>query len=389
MLGGVWLIYFCFGLTIAAMAPLVTPISAELEISHSAMGAILGAWPLVYIAAALPCGLLLDRLGLRLSLLLAALCIALSGLLRGLAGNEVELYLAVAVFGLGGPLISVGAPKLIATWFAGAERGLAMGLYITGPALGGICALALTNGLLMPLTGQDWRAVLFIYAGVTLLCGLVWLVIGQHPKARAGARPRGTDRGASSPLAAFRELVALKSVRLVLAMSIGIFFFNHGLNNWLPEILRSRGLSAAAAGYWAAIPTLVGIGGALLIPRLATPPRRLTIMLLLFLSAALASLLLQSDPGSALFSGLVLQGIARGSMMTIAILILMETPGLPSERMGMAGGLFFTAAEIGGVLGPLSVGLLSDMTGGFAAALGLMTAICLGLMLLLTALRRV
>ncbi len=128
VLAGVWLLYFCFGLTAAAMAPLVKPITEELGLSHSAMGVVLGAWPLVYIAAAIPCGALLDRLGARRALFLALIIIALSGTLRGLATGHLSLFLAVALFGLGGPLISVVAPKSISQWFEGAERGLAMGI---------------------------------------------------------------------------------------------------------------------------------------------------------------------------------------------------------------------------------------------------------------------
>ena len=36
---------------------------------------------------------------------------------------------ALAFFGLGGPLISVGAHKLISIWFNERERKLAMGIY--------------------------------------------------------------------------------------------------------------------------------------------------------------------------------------------------------------------------------------------------------------------
>ena len=270
LLGGVWLIYFCFGLTAAALAPLVQPITQELGLNHSAMGAILGAWPLVYIVSAIPCGALLDAAGARRSLLLAALLIGLSGVLRGLAEGPASLFLAVAVFGLGGPLISIGAPKLIGQWFEGGERGFAMGVYVTGPGVGGIVALALTNGAMMGLTGGDWRAVLFAYAGFVLACGGVWWAITAHGAARAVER-----RAALEPrlpqLQVFAGLLRLPSVRIVLAMSIGIFFFNHGLNNWLPEMLRSGGMSLEAAGYWASIPTAVGIAGALVIPRLALP----------------------------------------------------------------------------------------------------------------------
>ena len=165
-------------------------------------------------------------------------------------------------------------------------------------------------------------------------------------------------------------------------MSIGIFMINHGLNNWLPEILRAKGMSAVDAGYWASIPTIVGILGALTIPRFATPPRRVPIMLALFLMAGAATLLLHLSPGIGLVSGLMMQGIARSSMMTVAILLLMEAPGVPPERAGMAGGMFFTVAEIGGVLGPLSIGIVSDASGGFDAPLWMLSAV-VGLLLAL------
>lgn len=387
MLGGVWLAYFCFGVIATAMAPLVKAITEDLGLSHAAMGGVLGAWPLVYIASAIPCGAFLDRVGPRRALFLAVLVIALSGALRGLAPGHVSLFLAVGVFGLGGPLISIGAPKLITLWFETRERGLAMGIYITGPALGGILALSITNSVLMPLFDHDWRAVLFVYAGFVGACSLAWLAISAHRSARAvermvAAEPRRPQ------LQVFAELLRLPAVQTVLLMAIGIFFFNHGLNNWLPEILRSGGMSPAAAGYWASIPTAVGIAGALVIPRLALPERRVAILLGLFLCAGAATLLIQGPAGPLLAGGLMVQGIARSSMMTVAVLVLMETRGLAAQSRGLAGGLFFSAAEIGGVLGPLTVGFLSDATGGFAAPLYLMTGICLVLMMLLARLRR-
>ena len=70
---GVWLIYFSFGLTVAALGPLVTPITDDLNMTFGEMGTVLGAWPLVYILAALPCGFLIDRIGPRRGLLICLL----------------------------------------------------------------------------------------------------------------------------------------------------------------------------------------------------------------------------------------------------------------------------------------------------------------------------
>ena len=153
-------------------------------------------------------------------------------------------------------------------------------------------------------------------------------------------------------------------------MGVGVFLFNHGLNNWLPELLRSQGLPVAQAGYWAALPTVIGIAGSLLIPRLATPSRRFQILLGLSLAALMSSVLLQFVSGPLLTLGLIMQGIVRSGLTTVLILTLVELPSIGEARTGIASGLFFSAAEIGGVLGPLGLGVLYDLTGNFHGAMG-------------------
>ena len=386
MLAGVWLIYFSFGIFVASMAPLVAPITADLGISHGAMGTVLGAWPLVYIASSIPAGALIDRMGPRRSIMLCTVLITLSGILRGIADDHLSMFLAVAVFGLGGPLISIGAPKVMSLWFEGKERGLAMGIYISGPAIGNITSLALTNSVMMPFYAGDWRAVLFSYAGVAVLCGGLWVLISAHPASRTMERQIAGEPKRSQ-IQVFGELLSEPVVRLILVMSVGMFIFNHGLNNWLPEILRTGGMDAATAGYWASIPTAVGVFAALTIPRVATEDRRLSVLGLLFLAAGAATMLLHLSAGPLLAVGLVCQGIARGAMMAVSILVLVESPGVDSRNSGAAGGLFFSAAEVGGVLGPVLVGAIHDLTGGFAASLYMMTTICAVLLLLLCRLR--
>lgn len=387
VLCGVWLIYFSFGLTVAALGPLVTPITDDLNMTFSEMGTVLGAWPLVYILAALPCGFLIDRIGPRRGLLIAALIMGLSGLLRSAADTHFTLFLAVAIFGLGGPLISIGAPKVIALLFQGKNRGLAMGIYITGPGLGGVIAASATNSVLLPFFDENWRLVMCAYGFFTLFSGLMWLLLSQNAAGEI-IKSAVSETIRDSIPKTFKRLATIPSVQLVLALSIGIFFINHGLNNWLPEIIRAHGLSAASAGYWASIPTAVSVLSALLIPRYATPEKRILILALLIFSSFVATLLLQIAPGPVMLTGLVLQGIARGAMMTVALLLLVEIPNVGPKRAGTAGGLFFTAAEIGGVSGPVAIGLVHDATGGFSYALITLTVITLALLALLHPLKR-
>jgi len=375
LLFGLWFGYFSFGAIIASIAPLVEAIRADLDISYAAIGSVMGAWQLVYIGAALPAGMLLDRLGARLALFLGIALIAASAVGRAYATGYWSLLGAVMLFGLGGPIISSGAPKVVTDIFAGSSRGLAMGIYMTGPTLGGVAALTLTHSVLMPAFDQDWRAVLLLWGALAAAAMLSWVALASFAGPRTPGFLRIEDDGAlpgGPPV--IRRLLKLPAVRLVLAMGVGAFLLNHGLSNWLPELLRDGGMSATAAGNWAALPMLVGALGSLIIPRLATPDRRYGILLGLCIAAVGAALaLLVVDP-RVLPAALVLQGLVRASLMTVLILTLMELPGMDARYAGTASGLFFTFAEVGGVLGPLGLGVLFDLTGGFDAGLYVLAA---------------
>ena len=177
VLGSLWTLYASFGLVAGSLAPLLSHIRVELNMSHAAMGAALGAWPFVYLAVSAIAGKLLDRYGLRVGLAAGSVLIGASGLLRALAQSGSSLWLAVAVFGLGGPFISVGAPKLVTEWFSADERGLAVGLYSTASSLGAITALVIAAPLRV-VTG-DWRWVMVIFGTVSLTSGLLWVGVSS------------------------------------------------------------------------------------------------------------------------------------------------------------------------------------------------------------------
>jgi len=383
MLGGVWLCYMGFGLSMASLAPLVSEIESDLGFSHSAMGTIMGAWQFVYIFAAIPCGILLDRLGSRWGLAVGALIIGLSGIFRGFAQEYIDLLAAVALFGIGGPLISAGAPKVVSEYFEGASRGLAMGIYITGPGIGAMAALLLTQPLVLPMLEGNWRLLLQIWGGVSLVAGLFWLLVAK-------ARPQASDRTENNAtLASLIEILDIPAVRLILLMSVGVFAINHGMGNWLVEILQSFGASASRASALATIPVGIGILSALTLPRMAVGSRRFSVLTLLFSCSVVASVALLAQPvGIWLYLALVVEGIAAGSMMTVLVLTLVEVPGVGDKRAGTAGGLFFSAAEIGGVGGPVLLGVLFHSYGNFNSSLLVLTLLGVLLVLSVLTLRR-
>ena len=365
LLLGVWLLYGSFGLIATSLAPIAEIVIEDLAMTHGEMGLIMGAWQLIYIFSAVPAGMLLDRIGTKKALAIGGSLIALSAFARTGASDFSELLGAVMLFGLGGPVISAGAPKAIVSAFEGSARGLAMGVYMTGPAIGAIVSLTLTNSFLLPVFEGDWRNVMLLWSFFAVSATAFWFFLPQSSEKESKAKFETKE----SQIDVVLELIKKPTVMLVLILSACVFTFNHGLNNWLPELLKSHGFSSIFSGYLAALPIFVGIIGSLVIPRLAIPTRRFKILFLLCFAAFLSSLLLQFVSLDVLVPGLILQGLARASLMTVLILTLVELPEIGEKRAGTASGMFFSAAEMGGLLGPLTLGILYDPSLGFSSGL--------------------
>ncbi len=361
MLALVWICYLIFGMVAFALAPMVTPIIEDLNISYSQMGFILGAWPLTYVVVAAIGGVVVDRLGIRKSIFLGVLLIGLSAGLRYLAGGFGTLFLCVALFGVGGPMISIGAPKTISLWFHGKERGTAVGFYMTGIWIGGAVTLSTVNSVIMPLTGYSWRIVFVCFGLLAFIVALLWWFLARDVKTVEADGSSRIDK-------VFRGLIILRSVQLVIAMGFLTFSVSHGFNGWLPKILEVGGLSPAMAGLAASIPTWVSIPAILFIPHLVAPHLRGRVIALASLLVAIVILIIPETSGAPLIIGLVVYGMANCCIMPLLVLILMDLPEVGSRYMGAAAGMYFCIAEVGGFTGPLIVGAIKDVAGGFLIA---------------------
>ena len=112
LLFGVWLLYGSFGLIATSLAPVASLVIHDLAMSHSEMGLAMGAWQLIYIAAAVPAGVFLDKIGTRRALTTGGLLIGFSAIARAFAIDAQTLVIAVMLFGLGGPIVSRAPLKL-------------------------------------------------------------------------------------------------------------------------------------------------------------------------------------------------------------------------------------------------------------------------------------
>jgi cyanate permease len=358
MLVLVWLLYAVFGIVNRSIAPLVTPILKDLNISYSQMGVILGAWPLTYIGVAAVGGAIMDKWGIRKSLVAGIIIIGLSAVLRYFANSFATMFLCVALFGVGGPMLSIGCPKTIAMWFNEKDRGTAVGIYMTGVGIGGLLALSLTNSVVMPLTGDSWRLTFVVYGLLAFVGTVLWWFVARDVKSTEPTESASITK-------VFADLIRIRNVQLVLIMGFLSFSISHGFTNWLPSILETGGLSPAVAGFAASIPTLVGIPSLLIIPSVVPPHLRGRTIASGYLMLAIILWVVMTTKGVSLITGLVLFGVTSSFGMPLLILVLMDIPKIGSRYMGSAAGMFFCVAEIGGFAGPFMVGAIKDLTGSF------------------------
>jgi len=384
LFGGVCGVYLAFGVVAMSIPPLVGEVRADLGLSRSAMGLALGAWQLVYLGSAPVGGRLLDRLGIHRGILLGCAVVAASGFARAAADGLGSFWLAIALFGIGGPLISAGAPKAIGLWFGDErERRLAVGAYSTMPAIGGTLTLVLSNTVLMPLTGS-WRITVVVETMAIVVAAMVWLLVsGRAPEPPITVR---ADDVASA--AGRRELLASPEFRLVLLLGLGTFFIGHGLGGWMPQALRAHsGFSAMAAANWVAVGSLVGVAASLVLPKrtdLPQLPSRLSAMVVTIGVALVAVLVLPTfaDPLPVAVSGL------RAALVPLVLIALLESEPVGPANTGVATGLWFAVAEVGGVSGPLVMGWVADSPAGFTGAFLVIAGVCALMLVPVARLRR-
>lgn len=359
-------VYFSFGVAVAAIAPMLTIVREDLGISRSAMGFALGAWAMIYIATSPIAGRFIDRFDLGWSLTLGGVSVAGSLLLRATAQGLGTLWLAIAFFGVFGPLVSASAPKLMATWFPDeAERRRGVGWYAMAPAIGGAITVAVTNPILLAWF-DSWRTVLVFEAGVAVAATLLWVLtwnLVERPDADLLASTQGNAE------TTWRDLVASTEIRLILGVAFALFFLNHALGNWLPTVLEEfSGLSPSAAGAWVGAGGIVAIAASGTVPALARPDRMHLLVAAVLALAAGALVALVVAPAST-HGVLSMLTFVRGALAPLAIITVLAAERVTSANAGLANGLWFSVAEVGGVTGPLTVGALADTGAGYEGAI--------------------
>jgi MFS transporter, ACS family, hexuronate transporter len=191
-----WLVAFALGMAAVlnyidrnVLALLAPTIQKDLAISDEQYATVINFFLAAYTFAYLVSGRIVDKIGVKLSLALFIVWWSISNALTGLAHSLRSLCAFRFMLGLGEAGCWTAAPKAVSEWFPASERGVAIGLYSVGGAVGATIAPILVT---LVETRYGWR---WVFAVTPLLAGL-WLIFWlwlykkpmEHPRLTAQER---------------------------------------------------------------------------------------------------------------------------------------------------------------------------------------------------------
>ncbi len=364
-------VYAAFGMAVTALAPMLTVVQEDIGASRGSMGLALGAWAFIFIFTAPLAGRFIDRFGVGWAVALGGCSVAGSLLARAGADSVLTMWLAVALFGVFGPLISASPPTFVTRWFPDeAERRRAVGIYVIAPAIGGVVIVATTNSILLPFFDDSWRAVLVAESGLAAALTILWAVTYATATKPSIPRPKATPEGGH-----LRELLGSSGVRLALGLAFTVFFVNHSLGPWTVTVVEDLGgFSPSVASNWTALAGVVGIGISAVIPNFANPRRVVGLLVAGFVILAIGLCISAFGSPTLVVVGTIITA-ARAALIPLTILILMEADRVTPANAGLANGVWFAVGEVGGVTGPLAMGLIADSSAGFTGGLLVVAAL--------------
>lgn len=353
---GIILVSFCLRPSLTGVGPLVPQIRADLNLSNAWAG-FLTTLPLVTFAGfSMISSSVGNKLGNERAIFLGLIILAV-GLYIRVQGGMFLLYFGTGLTGIGIvicnvlliPLIKAKMPHII---------GLMTSTYTTGLSL----FAAVGTGVTIPLANEfGWRGSLLFWLLLVVLTLICWI-----PRIKSTGRPlKAVDAGGGSNI--WKSRLAWQ---VSMFMGLQSFMF-YTLIAWLPDMLISKGFSAANAGLTVSLMQVVGLGGTFLAPLVALKLKEQTIISMgLGIGYVLGFSSFFSASIGLIYLGLAMVGFCLGASISMAYILIglrtREKNTASLSGMSQSVGYFLAAT------GPLLVGVIFDISVNWNLFIGIL-----------------
>jgi ACS family tartrate transporter-like MFS transporter len=353
-----------------------------------------------YSVLEIPSNLILYRFGARRWIARIMITWGLVAAANAFVVGPVSFYIVRLLLGAAEAGFFPGITFFLAAWFPAQYRAQVLAWFLVAipvsSVIGGpISGLLLEMDGLAGLAGWQW---MFIVEGLPAsIVGFFilrmlsdrpdeaeWLSVEERAAMSAMLAEEQRDRARHSLLSAIKDVRVL----ILTAIQFGYTLGSYGIGIWLPQILKTHGLSNLAIGFVSAIPYVFAavamLAWAAYVDRAGRKILNLTLGFLLATVGLVLSVGWPQMTPALIGVTVALVGV------TSARAIFWTVPTSFLTGRGAAGGLAFisTIGSLGGFFGPFLIGWIKDSTGSFilgllamAATLAVTTAFSAGLRL--------
>jgi MFS family permease len=382
---------------------------SDLHMSEAVFGTAAGLLYLGYVLFEVPSNLMLQKYGVRLTLLRIMSLWGIFTILLAFANNDYEFYGLRFLVGAAEAGFFPGVVLYMSYWFPERIAARVTGLFILAVPVAGIIGSPLAAWTMAEFDGtyglRGWQH-LFILEGIPpIVLGILAYVLLANKPGNARwlsvrereiitSRIEGEDRKQPGYSGTNTFIDALKSPSLYLVM--GCYFAFYSAENaillWIPSLLRAGGVGSLAVIGW--ISSGISLGAAAGLVAVSYLSDR-------FSDSRLKHLLVC---GAVTAASLVALPLGNGNAYVTAALLLVSSAALFSflslfwtamrryfQGPARAGGIALvnSSGAMGGLVSPMFIGWMKDRTGSFYLPIGILAVVFLfSLILLFLAFRR-
>jgi MFS family permease len=390
VVAALWVVEFLtIGSTISTLGVFFNPLIHQFGWSHEHVSRLATAYILASGVTAPITGWIMDWVPAQIPMGAGVTAIAAGYVLANRAHSLGSLLIAYALIGGG-----VGSSSLVpgtivaANWFK-ERRGLAIAISICGSAVG---ATVMPPAVAHVIIVHGWRtAMLFVGAPSLAIALPVILALVRTRPPDAATQTTRAETTASIP--GLELGAALTSMPFWMLAGVQVFFTvaYQGIYYHIVPYLIGAGYTPQHAAIVFGAKSMFVTIGTIALGAMADRmgPRRVLVFGMLLLGVCLIDLSAAGNPTFGLLAAVLFvvgYGASTGTTATTIPMLVGECLGM--RRFGTLMGLLGAIATIASALGPLATGLIFDLTGGYALAFGLGSALFFAAALIATTVYR-
>lgn len=349
----------------AASMGIISPINSlyakSFGLNTTSVGIFITSFAVGRVLVSVPAGKLADRFGRKKLLVAGPLLMALSAVGLATAPNFSQLLASRLLNGMGSALFITGALLVIADLSSIDERGR-MNSFFQFSTILGLTVAPFIGGLLTMKWG--YHVVYYVHASMAFLIGMTnwWFFAESYKKLMPGTNQNSKTNPANRKFALQNSLITLDFIMIALVGFI-IFISRSGSRDTLLPLIGTElfGLSPSSIGLlfsFSAIANLMTVPLAGFISDLFG--RKPAILIGLFLNSLGLLMIGTTVSYNLFFLGAMLMASGKGFGETTSLIYVADITD--SNRYGSTYGLFLTIRDLGLLLGPISLGLIADLT---------------------------